>query len=149
MDGHDADLVARPLHLALHLDIGLFQQSQAGLQIAPAALLGGQHLGQGFVDGFFRLAAQPVQNPRAAGSPIGTDAVQGGREEGERIAVARGDQGRHQVARSGPGRVFVGAALQFAPQAAALAAHLVRQRIKGVGGTEIGHIAEGAAQDFR
>ncbi|KMU98331.1 hypothetical protein ACS72_15780 [Acinetobacter sp. VT 511] len=76
VDGHDPHLVAGALHLALHLDIGLFQQSETGLQIAAAALLGRQHLGQAFVYGFFRLAAQPVQDARPARPAVGADAVQ-------------------------------------------------------------------------
>ncbi len=142
MHGHDADLAARALQFALHLDVGGLQLGQAGLQIDGAPVFGGQHLVQGLVDGFFRLAAQTGQDAGAAGSAGVVHPVQGLGEEGEGIAAARTDGGLQRIAGAGPFGAFVRPVAQVAPQLAGLAVLAPGQGIEAV----LVHVAQGAAQ---
>ncbi|MNE06317.1 hypothetical protein D3C80_989020 [compost metagenome] len=140
VDGHDADLAARAFQFALHLDVGGFQQGEAGLQIDPAPVLGGQHLIEGFVNGLLGLAAQTGEDAGAARDARVVHPVQQGREEGEGIAVARRAGAQAQLQGAAPFGAFVGAGLQFAPQALTLLApgQVIERGLV--------HVAEGAAQ---
>ncbi|VDC49102.1 hypothetical protein BREV_BREV_03481 [Brevundimonas mediterranea] len=142
MDGHDTDLSARPLQFAFHLDVGGLELGQAGLQVDCAPVLGGQHLVQGLVYGFFRLAAQPGQDAGSAGPAGVVHAVQGLGEEGEGIAAARGDDGLEHVAGTGPFGAFVRPVAEVAPQLAAFPVLAPGEGVEAV----LVHVAQGAAQ---
>ncbi len=59
MHGHDADLVAALVHLALDLGAGVFERRQEGLQPRQAGALLGQAEAQELVEDVAGLVAEP------------------------------------------------------------------------------------------